>query len=765
MKKIALLLIVIVCCYTNCLSQFEISIIPKPQKLLLGQGMFVLQNNTSLIYTGDVSLDNELNYFTTRILVGTGINLKRAVSDSKKAIIFINDKSVSDEGYKLEVSPNKIELRFSSVKGAFYGVQTILQLLPAEVYGSSPVPGKDYVIPAVKIEDYPRFSYRGMHLDVGRHFFEIDAIKKLLDLMAIHKLNTFHWHLTEDQGWRIEIKKYPLLTQVGSIRAETMLGHYSDQKWDGKPYGGFYTQEQIKEVVNYAKLKHIEVIPEIEMPGHALAALAAYPEYGCKGANYKVGTKWGVEDDVFCPYDKTFEFLENVISEVIDLFPSKYIHIGGDECPKTTWKESEFCQNLMKKEKLKDEHELQSFFIKRMDKFISSKGKKIIGWDEILEGGISPNATIMSWRGIEGGISAVKEGHDAIMTPTSFCYLDYYQSDPSSEPLAIGGYLPLENVYSYEPIPAGLSPQEAKHILGTQANLWTEYISTEEKMQYMMFPRATAIAEIAWSSKEKDFNGFSTRLKKQFERMDNLGVNYAKSYYDVSSSMGLNANQQIKIALKSLDKNAKIRYTLDGSIPTANSLLYSDSKGIFNNQDFTLNAAVYNSDGKQMGKIYSKYFSISKSTGKKYTIVDKPDKYTGGETYGLTNGVLGNVKNSATWVGLDGKDFNVVLDLGQKIKFERCSMAFMRASAMWVMLPRAIEIFVSNDNKAFKSVKKLDLNPKDLPEYVSQQYSIDLGVQNARYVKVIVKNYGDLPKSHQGFGHKAWLFLDEISIK
>lgn len=439
-------------------------------------------------------------------------------------------QGIAEEGgYRLAIESKRIVLEAPSPEGVFYGVQTILQLLPVEIYGDQKAIGLAWDVPCGTIEDAPRYKYRGLMLDVGRHFMPVSFIKKYIDLMAIHKMNTFHWHLTEDQGWRIEIKKYPKLTQVGSIRKETPVGHAREKKWDGKPYGGFYTQDEIKDVVAYAAAKYVTIIPEIEMPGHSLAAIAAYPWLGCDSTKkYEVGTSWGVIKDVYCPSEKTFKFLEDVLTEVIELFPGKYIHIGGDECPKDAWKASTFCQELIKKENLKDEHGLQSYFIRRIEKYLNARGKAIIGWDEILEGGLAPNATVMSWRGTDGGIAAAKEKHDVVMTPTSFCYLDYYQADSTvRQPRAIGGYLPLQKVYSYDPTPENFTPEQAKYITGVQGNLWTEYVKTPEHAEYMLFPRAIALAEVAWSPKGKrDFVDFQSRLKIHFKRLDYLKVNY-----------------------------------------------------------------------------------------------------------------------------------------------------------------------------------------------------------------------------------------------
>lgn len=511
-------------------SQNEYHIIPAPKQLNPLEGKFVFKRGMIIAVDHDVFLPvaELLSSYSKK---ASGLELPVRKGKSGRGITFkLNDKLAS-EAYRLSVASSGIEVQAKTGAGAFYALQTLLQLMPSYVYGDGQVK-KELSVPRCVVEDEPRFSYRGLMLDVGRHMFTVEEIKKYLDLMAIYKLNTFHWHLTEDQGWRIEIKKYPLLTKISSVRKESMLGHYNDLKYDGKPYGGFYTQDQIREVVAYAASKYITVIPEIEMPGHSQAVLAAYPQFGANPDKiYQVQTRWGVSEDVLFPREETFKFLEDVLTEVMDLFPGQYIHIGGDECPKTQWKESRFCQDLIKKLGLKDEHELQSYFIRRIDKFITSKGRKLLGWDEILEGGLSPNATVMSWRGVSGGIEAAKQQHDVVMSPNADFYLDYYQDDPKKEPLAIGGYLTLEKCYSFNPDFAELTEKEAKHIIGVQANLWTEYVNNFPYAEYMTFPRALALSEVAWTSKkEKNYPEFKTRVKAHLPVLDQLKVNYAKSF-------------------------------------------------------------------------------------------------------------------------------------------------------------------------------------------------------------------------------------------
>jgi len=506
------------------------------------KGNFQLDNETIISAdTTSAGIKNVVRQLKKRIDNATGYELTISNSDTLTTnYIALNiDADTASygnkEGYSLSTSDNRIKLQAPTPNGLFYGIQTLFQLLPPQIYQSdyTLVPqNTTWDIPAVEVEDYPRFKYRGMHLDVDRHFFPVKFIKKYIDLMAMNKMNRFHWHLTDDQGWRIQIKQYPKLTSVGAWRDSTLVGHYGSGNYNHKRYGGYYTQDEIREVVQYAKKRYITVIPEIEMPGHASAAIASYPELGCSNIkNHHVQPTWGVFEDIYCPSEKTFTFLENVLTEVMDLFPSKYIHIGGDEAPKTAWKNSKLAQQVMKREGLKNEEELQSYFITRIEKFLNAHGRNIIGWDEILQGGLAPNATVMSWRGIEGGIEAAKQHHNVIMTPGGYCYLDHYQADPETEPLAIGGFTTLKKTYSYEPVPNELNKEESKYILGAQANVWTEYINSPDKVEYMAYPRATALAEVTWSPKSKrNWTGFWRRMQTEFKRLDILDVNAAQHY-------------------------------------------------------------------------------------------------------------------------------------------------------------------------------------------------------------------------------------------
>ena len=508
------------------------SVIPQPVQMEVGRGVFDLDADTRIMLSNPTNLEvQQLTESWARPIRATsGFNLLLVDTpdDAPSNMITLRlsqDAPHPAEGYRLNVTSDAVTVEAKTPAGLFYGLQTLTQLL----FGDHT---SGWSVPIVQIVDAPRFAYRGMHLDVGRHFFPVAFIKKYIDLLAMYKMNKFHWHLTDDQGWRIEIKKYPKLTEIGAYRQETVMGKNFERfdrpyVGDGKPHGGFYSQEEVREVVAYARARYIDVIPEIEMPGHATAALAAYPEFACTDGPFDVPTTWGIFEDVFCPKEETFQFLEDVLTEVIALFPSQYIHIGGDEVPKVRWQESEVAQEVISREGLADEDELQSYFIKRIESFLQAQGRRLIGWDEILEGGLAPDATVMSWRGMEGGIEAAREGHDVIMTPTSHCYFDYYQADPEQEPLAIRGLTPLEKVYSFEPVPEMLSAEDAEHILGAQGNVWTEYMATTDYVEYMVFPRMLALSEVVWSPPDlRNWEDFVQRLPDHLRYFDALGVNY-----------------------------------------------------------------------------------------------------------------------------------------------------------------------------------------------------------------------------------------------
>lgn len=751
-----------------------IALIPQPTELTPKPGFFTLTGDVKLFVSfKDAGARQIATDFSQHFETICGMRLALADADNEKpgtkSIYFdpMKDNSLGEEGYRLSVVPERIVIKSNSDKGYFYAVQTIYQLLPPAVFSIQKLLRPAiWRMPAAEITDIPRFKYRGMHLDVCRHFFGVDFVKKYIDLLAMHKMNTFHWHLTDDQGWRIEINKYPKLTEVGSVRKETLVGHYSDTPvtYDGKPYKGYYTQEEIKEVVAYAKARFVDIVPEIEMPGHAKAALAAYPELACTDGPFEVATTWGVFDDVFCPSEKTFTFLEDVLTEVMDLFPGKYIHIGGDECPKTRWEKSSFCQKLMHKQGLKDEHALQSYFIQRIEKFVNSKGRRIIGWDEILEGGLAPNATVMSWRGTEGGIAAAKEGHDVVMTPGSNCYFDYYQADPSHEPLAIGGMLTLETVYSYEPTPAELSPEQAKHILGAQGNLWTEYIADNKYAEYMAFPRACALAEVDWSPREKrDIRDFVKRLQIHLQRLEMMKVNYAKNVYDVKSSLSFDSRtNSTNVKLESLDQQHIIRYTIDGSEPNGRSSQYQGPFAITGS--CTVKAQMFQNQ-LPVGNVLIQSFVLHKCAGKPYTLKYPFEKYNGGGLFGLTDGIQGPLNNYGKWVGFSGKDLDATISLDEATSVTNVTLHFLKYEAAWIYLPQYVEISISDDGTTFTKVastevKGLSTEPRSIVEV-----NIPVSDAKGRFIRVVAKNVGKCPPGSQCAGQDAWLFVDEIAVK
>lgn len=725
-------------------------IIPAPLSQQIKDGEFLLNSDTYLIF--DDKLKIAVDYWKSISRPVFGENTGKS-----NILKFVFDISIKNkEAYKLNISSKEIEIKASSPKGAFYAIQSLLQLLPSEFINKG-YKSKGIKIQTLELQDQPEFSYRGMHLDVSRHMYSVDFVKKYIDAMAMLKMNTFHWHLTDDQGWRVEIKKYPKLNNIAAYRNETLIGHYNDQphQFDGKKYGGVYTQTQIKDIVAYAEKRMITVIPEIEMPGHSQAVIAAYPELGCSGQKIEVATKWGVFETIFCPTEETFEFLEHVLDEVLELFPSKYIHIGGDEAPKTQWKNSDIAQALIKSEGLKDEQELQNYFITRMEKYLNSKGRQIIGWDEILEGGLAPNATVMSWRGTDGAIEAAKSGHNVVMTPTSHCYFDYYQSDNEDEPTAIGGFLPLEKVYSFNPIPLELDKEEAKHVLGAQGNVWTEYMPTEAQVEYMAFPRMLAMSEVVWSRDEnKNYKDFVKRLENFHKRLDILDINYANHLYEIEGQI-VSENDKVYYKLNTLTEDKTIRYTLDGSTPNNNSKLYSDK--IVIDQSTVLNAAVFNSE-KQLGKTFIQHFNYHKAIGAKITIDKKPHKaYSGSGAEGLVNGISGSHSRygDKEWLGFWGEDIVITIDLDEEKEINSIETRFYNGQGQWIYAPLEVEIEIENE-----------IENISVPN--STKNLVELRIKKkvkTKKIKLRIKNYGKIPDGKQGAGNKAWTFIDEIIIK
>jgi hexosaminidase len=759
----------------------EINIIPHPAVLHPGQGVFTITRSTSIVVkdNGERASADFLNSYLKRFY---GFQLPVKNTDAKNSISISTKKFITAPGkdaYTFTSSATGVVIEGDTYAGTFYGIQTLIQLLPLP-NPKSKIPNQKLTIRQLTITDYPRFSYRGLHLDCGRHFMPIDFIKKYIDYMALHKLNYFHWHLTEDQGWRIEIKKYPRLTSVGAWRNGTIIGRHPGMGNDHKKYGGFYTQQQVKEIVKYAAGRHITVVPEIEMPGHSSAAIAAYPSLSCfpeeptknyfpkngKWAGDSTGKKvqqaWGIYSDVFCAgKEETFKFLQDVIDEILPLFPGKYLHVGGDECPKANWKRCPNCQQRIKDNKMKDEHELQSYFIQRMEKYINSKGKTLIGWDEILEGGLAPNAVVMSWRGEKGGIEAAKEKHEVIMTPTSHVYFDYSQTE-NEDSLVIGGYLPVEKVYSYEPIPAELNPEQAKYVLGAQANVWSEYMSNPRKVEYMLFPRLTALSEVLWSPKEnRDWQDFEKRLQAQFKRYDLWKANYSKAYYDLKAVVLPSPdNNGVLWKLESKLSGGIIKYARDVS---SLDLKYTEAINI--NNPTSLSARLY-LENKIVSSV-NQLFHFNKATGKKITLNTSPaPAYRGDGAFTLVNGVWNEkgLARSKEFLGFSGADCEAVIDLGKEENFSSVIVHAYRNEASWIWRPLTVEVFLSSDGKNFSSIGLTD----DFTETKSGNGIMKVEFITAspvRFVKVVVKNRGEIPAGNPGEGNKAWLFVDEIEIK
>lgn len=731
-------------------AQTHLPLIPYPKEISLSKGEFILNKNVT-INTTTAGNTFEKEYLQHQLSEQFGIRLNS--SKTSATISLITDPKLADEEYFLSTDRNGITIKGRSGKELFYGIQTLLQLIPAKSKGLAK-------IPLVNIKDRPTFGWRGMHLDVGRHFFPVEFIKKYIDFLAMYKMNTFHWHLTEDQGWRLEIKKYPRLTEFGAWRNRSMVGHYNENKFKEGRYGGFYTQEQAKEIVKYASDRHITVIPEIELPGHASAAVASYPNLGCTGKPIDVAVKWGVFDDIYCPKEETFNFLEDVLTEVMAIFPSKIIHIGGDEAPKTQWKESSIAQEVIKREGLKDEHELQSYFIQRIEKFLNKHGRQIIGWDEILEGGLAPNAKVMSWRGFEGGIEAAKQYHDVVMTPGDYVYFDHYQGNPKNEPVAIGGYTTVEKVYSFNPVPNSLNETEKKYILGAQGNVWTEYIPTTDHVEYMVFPRITALSEVLWGT-NKDYKAFQKRLLQHFKVLDKKEINYSKAIFEVSINTKIADDKSaMLISLESLKKGGEIRYTTDGTEPSSQSTLYKNPIRV--SEDKLIKAA-YFENGVKKSNTVKQLFNVSKSFGKNITLTKNPhDKYKDQGAVTLINGITGDPgKFGRDWLGFNGDDINATIDFGKPETFSALKINFIHGPENWIHLPKALEILVSNDGENFTSIQTV--SKEDIYRQ-NGKTETKFHVQNARFVRIIASNHGKIEDGNAGAGHAAWLFADEILI-
>ena len=767
----------------------QVSIIPQPESINLGNGTFMLPINAGIISTtGDNanfkrSIDFLTSYLETYYKSWAGSKQKLPPSPHPVTLGIDIAQNPSPGSYTLEVSKNGINIKGHDEEGVFYGIQTFIQLLPPHVSNNK------IEIPFLTIKDHPRFGYRGMHLDCGRNFMSIDFIKKYIDYLALHKMNYFHWHLTEDQGWRIEIKKYPRLTEVGAWRNGTIIGRHPGMGNDNKKAGGFYTQDQIKEIVRYASDRYITVIPEIEMPGHGSAAIAAYPSLSCfpdeptknyfpkngKWAGDSTGKQvqqaWGVYSDVFCAgKEETFKFLQDVIDEVVQLFPAKYIHVGADECPKENWKRCPNCQQRMKSNNLKDEHELQSYFVQRMEKYINGKGKTLIGWDEILEGGLAPNAIVMSWRGEKGGIEAAKQNHQVIMAPNTYVYFDYSQSD-NEDSVVIGGNLPVEKVYSYDPVPAELNEEQAKYIIGGQANMWSEYMNNPRKVEYMLFPRLSALSEVLWSPKEKkNWNDFEKRLQVQFKRYDLWNANYSRAYYDLKATVIPTENfDGVMWKLETKNPAAEIKTVTHFAgrpyeLKFNEGIKYTSPIPVKSTQ---LVAAISMVNGKAISNPVSQNILFNKATGKKITLTTQPSKtYKGDSAFTLVNGIQNEkgLAKSREFLGFSGADCEAIIDLGKDEKISNVIVHCLSEPGNWIHRPRTAEVLISSNGTDFTSAGLTDDFKIKTKGAGMGTMKVEFAAKNGRYVKVIIRNWGQIPEGNAGAGNKAWLFVDEIEV-
>lgn len=764
-------------------------VIPAPAKIEMegDGGYFTVSKGTKIAVRecGDEALQADMmrNAEFLRDWIGEAAGLRLEIvtagadEDLRGAVVLEADAELPKEGYRLEVEPDGIEIEGSAGAGMFYGAQTLRKII-------SVPQGRTVKIACGKIEDGPRFGYRGVHLDVSRHMFPVEFIKRYIDILALHNVNVFHWHLTDDQGWRIEIKSRPELIEKGSMRSGTVIR----QEWgtsDGVPYGGYYTQEEAREIVEYAAQRYITVIPEIDMPGHMLAALTAYPELGCTGGPYEVWTRWGVSEDVLCVgKEETFKFLEDVFSEIIDIFPSEYIHVGGDECPKVRWESCPACQARIRQLGIRADKEhtaeqkLQSYAIERMEKFINSKGRKVIGWDEILEGGLAPNAAVMSWTGIAGGVKAAQMGHYVVMSPNANLYFDHYQStEREKEPFGIGGYLTVERVYGFEPVPAQIRGTEAEHyIMGAQANLWTEYIKTGEHAEYMLLPRLAALSEVQWSSPErKDWNDFLRRMRSMVKIYDLYGYNYARHIFDVEGTFVADEATRTIQAVLTTGMGGDIWWTADGT-PAADSLgrLSSGARKyegpVTIDRDMKFSAvAVY--DGKA-GRVLEREFAFNKATAHPVESLSpmRPD-FGGGRADVLVDGIKGDdAYRSGRWVAWYDVDMDVVIDMadaqGQVPEYSEVSFDVFVLKGDWIFGARRAEVLVSQDGREYRSVgvQEYPAMTRDDEDGI-RTLTFTLEPQTARFLRIKASPEFSIPQWHGGKGNPSFLIVDEIAVK
>ena len=709
MKKLffVLCLAAVLTACTKTLPEASYDIIPMPKEVQLDdKGAFELSPKTVVYF--EAGLQREAQFLSEYVddIMGYALNAQEFQGQSDGIVLRLAPENFDQaEAYEIDITPKQITITGADAAGVFYGIQTLRKSLPVTQYSSLNTPHST-LFPCGTIKDYPNFPYRGMHLDPCRHFMDLDSVKIYLDMMALHNMNQFHFHLSEDQGWRIEIKKYPELTEIGAYRNGTVIGH-NGNLYDTIRHGGFYTQDELRDLIQYAAERHINIIPEIDLPGHMLAALACYPQLGCTGGPYEVWRRWGVSEDVLCAgNEEAMQFVEDVLNEVMDVFPSPYIHIGGDECPKVRWEKCPKCQAKIKElgikgdERFSKEDYLQSYVMNRMAKVVEARGRRVIGWDEILEGNVSETAIIMSWRGTQGGIEAARKGHDVIMAPSSHLYFDYYQSeDIASEPMCIGGYLPVERVYEFQPLPEELTPEQQKHIIGVQANIWTEYIASFRHVQYMAMPRMDALTELQWNNpQERDFEAFVERCRKMAQLYDLYHYNYATH--------------------------------------------------IFNPQ------------------VWADTVEPNLATRKPITLREQPaEKYTYDGAKVLNDGNLGRgAYNSGRWLGFCGYPMDAVVDLEEAAELAHVRLHALVNKGAWIYNPSAVKVLVSDDGATFREVAHKDF---PISTWADKDgifaFEVEFEPVAARYVEVVVPGF-DLPEDHSGFGHPAWIFVDEIEV-
>lgn len=778
MKRISFNLMGVLCilfstCFYACSEKRTLNsdyeIIPKPLDVnCKGDASFLLKDGVAVIYPeNNRKMQDNAEFLVDYVERQTGVKLtSHAGMPVDGAICLTLDLSDDNaEAYKLIVDDKRVCISGASEAGVFYGIQTLRKSLPV-------AQDINVNLSAVEIYDKPRFAYRGAMLDVARHFYTVDEVKTFIDMLALHNINRFHWHLTDDQGWRIEIKKYPKLMSVASERKETVVGRWYSGIYDGKPYGGYYTQDELRDVIDYAAKRHITIIPEVDLPGHMQAALTAYPELGCTGGPYEVRTIWGVSQDVLCVgNDFTLQFVKDVLSEVADIFPSEYIHIGGDECPKVRWEKCPKCQERIKSLGLKSdakhtkEQRLQSYMIQEAAKYLKEKGKRIIGWTEILEGGLVPDATLMSWIGESGGIEAAHQHHDVIMTPNTYLYFDYYQSKKvEDEPLAIGGYLPIEKTYNYEPMPKELTEEEQQYIKGVQANLWTEYIPVFSQVQYMVLPRLGAAAEVQWTDpSKKDYKDFLRRVPHLVAVYDCYGWNCATHVYDVNVDMKADTvNHVLNVQLSTMADDP-IYYTLDGQDPTEKSLKYTKPFTI--DQSVVLKTMAVHPD--RTSKISVDTIRFNKATLKPVVLLQPNEsRFSPDGPVVLVDGRNGNHSfDTGAWLTVAGNDLEAVINMQAETILSSASVHVYVRKDAWLFDARGFSVSVSSDNKNYKEVASQEykqMQESDSDGIIEHELSFD--PCKATYVKIKVISEKSMPDWHWDAGKAPFLLVDEIIL-